>query len=185
MTQIAQEYHISRTFLYQLILAANLQLETLFSDHKPHVENPHPLFEPLASKRSAETWQAHFDDLSEHPFHSIGMASDRSRGLMAGYHAACQDAHWVCDQFQNFLVPYCILILISSGLAALLTPLIRSLALHIGAVITQASGRFTKRLPPAWVGSVWCWRALSQSLLCWDSIRPSTNICVICHVSFP
>ena len=34
MTQIAQEYHISRTFLYQLIWAANLQLETLFSDSK-------------------------------------------------------------------------------------------------------------------------------------------------------
>src|SRR4030081_255296 len=41
MTQIAQEYHISRTFLYQLIWAANLQLETLFSDQKPHVEDPH------------------------------------------------------------------------------------------------------------------------------------------------
>ena len=47
MTQIAQEYHISRTFLYQLIWAANLQLETLFSDQKPHVEDPHPLFEPF------------------------------------------------------------------------------------------------------------------------------------------
>src|ERR1700704_6410722 len=47
MTQIAQEYHISRTFLYQLIWAANLQLETLFSDQKPHVEDPHPLFKPF------------------------------------------------------------------------------------------------------------------------------------------
>ena len=169
MTQIAQEYHISRTFLYQLIWAADLQLETLFSDQKPHIENPHPLFEPfilllrlegkcslpslssilkyfqyqpnsvgylsecfhnygcalpstlsmaahtvafylsdeifarhqpilvtidaqstailkiqLASERSAETWEAHFDALSEHHFHSIGMASDRGRGLVAG-----------------------------------------------------------------------------------------------------
>ena len=32
MTQIAQAYQISRTFLYQLLLAANLQLEVLFSD---------------------------------------------------------------------------------------------------------------------------------------------------------
>ena len=47
MTQIAQEYHISRTFLYQLIWAANLQLETLFSDQQPHVQDPHPLFEPF------------------------------------------------------------------------------------------------------------------------------------------
>ena len=38
MTQIAQDYHISRTFLYQLIWAANLQLETLFSDQKPHLQ---------------------------------------------------------------------------------------------------------------------------------------------------
>ena len=187
MTHIAQEYHISRTFLYQLIWAANLQLETLFSDHKPHVQAPHPLFEPfilllrlegkcslpsissilkyfqyqpnsvgylsecfqnygaalpstlsmaehkvvfylsdeifarhqpilvtieaqstailkiqLASERSAETWGAHFDDLGEHHFHSIGMASDRGRGLVAGYQAACPDARWVCDRFHEF-----------------------------------------------------------------------------------
>ena len=187
MTQIAQEYHISRTFLYQLMWAADLQLETLFSDRKPYIEAPHPLFEPfilllrlegkcslpslssilkyfqyqphsvgylsecfqhygaalpstlsmaehkvvfylsdeifarhqpilvtidaqstailkiqLASERSAETWGAHFDDLSEHHFHSIGMASDRGRGLVAGYHAACQDARWVCDRFHEF-----------------------------------------------------------------------------------
>jgi hypothetical protein len=187
MTQIAQEYHLSRTWLYQLIWAANLQLETLFSDQKPCVENPAPLLDPfilllrlegkcsipsissilkycqyqpnsvgylsecfhtygaalpstlsmatptvvfylsdeifarhqpilvtieaqstailkiqLASERSAETWQAHFDDLGHHRFHSIGMASDRGRGLVAGYHAACQDARWVCDRFHEF-----------------------------------------------------------------------------------
>src|SRR6266478_3114739 len=187
MTQIAQEYHISRTFLYQLIWAANFQLETLFSDQKPQVQDSQPLFEPfilllrlegkcsipslssilkyfqyqpnsvgylsacfknygaalpstlsmaehkvvfylsdeifarhqpilvtieaqstailkiqLASERSAETWEAHFDDLGEHLFHSIGMASDRGRGLVAGYQAACQDARWVCDRFHEF-----------------------------------------------------------------------------------
>jgi hypothetical protein len=169
MTQIAQEYQISRTWLYQLIWAANLQLETLFGDQKPHAQESPLLFEPfilllrlegkcslpslasilkyfqyqpnsvgylsecfqhygaalpstlamaertvvfylsdeifarhqpilvtieaqstailkiqLASDRSAETWQAHFDDLGEHRFHSIGMASDRGLGLMAG-----------------------------------------------------------------------------------------------------
>ena len=47
MTQIAQEYHISRTWLYQLIWAANLQLETLFSDQKPCVQAPQPLWEPF------------------------------------------------------------------------------------------------------------------------------------------
>ena len=187
MTHIAQEYHISRTFLYQLMWAANLQLETLFSDQQPHIEDPHPLFEPfilllrlegkcsipslsailkyfqyqpnsvgylsecfqnygaalpstlsmaehkvvfylsdeifarhqpilvtieahstailkmqLASERSAETWKAHCADLGKHRFHSIGMASDRGLGLMAGYHAACPDARWVCDRFHAF-----------------------------------------------------------------------------------
>ena len=37
----------------------------------------------LASDRSAETWKAHFDDLGAHRFHSIGMVSDRGRGLVA------------------------------------------------------------------------------------------------------
>jgi len=54
---------------------------------------------PLASERSAETWKAHLDDLGEHRFHSIGMASDRGLGLMAGEQAACPDARWVCDRF--------------------------------------------------------------------------------------
>ena len=187
MTQIAQDYHISRTFLYQLIWTANLQLETLFSDQQPHVQVSQPLLEPLilllrlegkcsipslsailkyfqyqpnsvgylsecfhhyggalpstlamaehtvvfylsdeifarhqpilvtieaqstailkiqlASDRSAETWKAHFDDLGAHRFHSIGMGSDRGRGLVAGYQAACQDARWVCDRFHEF-----------------------------------------------------------------------------------
>ena len=187
MTHIAQEYHISRTLLYQLLWPANLQLTTLFSAPKPHVQAPQPLLEPLilrlrlegqcsmprmtsilqyfqyppnavgylserfhtygaalpstlamaehkvvfylsdeifarhqpilvtieaqstailkiqlASDRSAETWKAHFDDLGAHRFHSIGMASDRGRGLVAGYQAACQDARWVCDRFHEF-----------------------------------------------------------------------------------
>src|SRR6266567_2596409 len=173
MTHIAQDYHISRTFLYQLMWAANLQLETLFSEQKPQVQDSPPLFEPfillwrlegkcslpslssllkyfqyqpnsvgylsecfqhygaalpstlamaehtvvfslsaeifarhqpilvtiearstailkmqLASERSAETWKAHFDDLDAHRFASIGMASDRGRGLVAGYQSA-------------------------------------------------------------------------------------------------
>src|SRR6266436_3760633 len=187
MTQIAQEYRISRTFLYQLSRAADLQLETLFSDQQPVGHAPQPLLEPLilllrlegnssipsissilkyfhyqpgsvgylserfqnygralpstlsmaehkvvfylsdeifarhqpilvtieaqstailkiqlASDRSAPTWQAHFEDLGHHRFDSIGMASDRGVGLVAGYHAACPDARWVCDRFHEF-----------------------------------------------------------------------------------
>jgi hypothetical protein len=187
MTEIAQAYHISRTFLYQLTWAAQHHLEDLFSDPQHLVEAPEPLLEPLilllrlegkcsipslssilkrlgyqpnsvgylsnafhaygvcvpstlsmaqtklvfylsdelfalqrpilvtleaqstailkiqlASDRSAPTWKAHFEDLSDHHFQSIGMASDRGVGLVAGYQAACPEAIWVCDQFHEF-----------------------------------------------------------------------------------
>ena len=46
MTQIAQEYQISRTWLYQLIWAAHLQLETLFGDQKPHAQES-PILQAL------------------------------------------------------------------------------------------------------------------------------------------
>ena len=187
MTEIAQAYHISRTFLYQLTWAAQHHLEDLFSDSQPLVEAPDSLLQPLilllrlegkcsipslssilkrlgyqpnsvgylsgalhaygasvpstlsmaetklvfylsdelfalqrpilvtleaqstailkiqlASDRSAPTWKAHFEDLRDHHFQSIGMASDRGVGLVAGYQSACQDAIWVCDQFHEF-----------------------------------------------------------------------------------
>lgn len=187
MTQIAQAYQISRTFLYQLSWAARYHLEELFSESQHLVQPPEYLIEPwllalrlegrcsipsissifkhfdaspnsvgylsqylqdygrsvsstlsmsqkkvvfylsdeifaiqipilvtidaqstamlkieLASDRSANTWQAHFNDLGAHRFHSVGMASDRGVGLKAGYQAACQDGFWVCDQFHEF-----------------------------------------------------------------------------------
>jgi hypothetical protein len=187
MTRIAQEYHISRTFLYQLSWAAQHHLEELFSDPQHLIEPPDFPIEPwilmlrlegncsiprlssifkhfdyqpssvgylseslqdygrcvpstlsmphqkvvfylsdeifairapilvtidaqstailkieLASDRSAQTWERHFQDLGSHRFHSLGMASDRGVGLKAGYQAACQDGFWVCDQFHEF-----------------------------------------------------------------------------------
>jgi len=169
MTEIAQSYQISRTFLYQLLFMANLQLETLFSDEKLLFQKEHRHFEhllfllrlegkcsllslaailqaldyqphsvgslsqffhsagqtlpstlvmpsktfvfylsdeifaihtpilitidarsttilniELASDRSADTWRAHFEALEEHQFCSLGMASDRGLGLVAG-----------------------------------------------------------------------------------------------------
>src|SRR5713101_10042064 len=188
MRQLAREYHISSTFLYQRTWAAQHHLEQLLSDPNDLVvQDPQPFLEPLilllrlegrcsipsiasickyfhyqpgsvgslserfqtygralpaalrmgehkvvfylsdeifarhqpilvtieaqstailkiqlASDRSAQTWQAHFEDLDHHRFHSIGMASDRGVGLMTGYQAACQDGRWVCDQFHEF-----------------------------------------------------------------------------------
>src|SRR5438132_7224782 len=187
MTEIAKAYQISRTFLYQLLLMANLQLEVLFSDEKllfqkdyRHLEQlllllrlegkcsllsiasivkaleyhpnsvgylsqffhsagqvlPSTLLMPsktwvfylsdeifaihapilvtidarstailniqLASDRSADTWSAHFEALEDHQFFSLGMASDRGLGLVAGYQAACDMALWVTDYFHEF-----------------------------------------------------------------------------------
>jgi hypothetical protein len=187
MTKIAQYYQISRTFLYQLLLLANLQLETLFSDEKRLFQQDHWHLEPLllllrlegncslprmssilqaleyhpnsvgylsqffhkagrtlpstlmmpsktwvfylsdeifaidqpilvtidaqsttilnialAADRSAETWRAHFAALAHHHFVSLGMASDRGTGLVAGYQAACDMALWVADYFHEF-----------------------------------------------------------------------------------
>lgn len=56
----------------------------------------------LASDRSAETWKAHFEALANHHFVSLGMASDRGLGLVAGYQAACDRALWVADYFHEF-----------------------------------------------------------------------------------
>src|SRR5215813_6972003 len=187
MTHIANYYRISRTFLYQLLLAANIQLEVLFSDKKllfqkepQHFEHlllllrlegncsllsisailqalhyhphsvgslsqffhsagqrlPSTLLMPsktvvfylsdeifaihvpilltidahsttilkieLASDRSAETWGEHFAALAQHHFVSLGMASDRGLGLVAGYRAACDMPLWVADYFHEF-----------------------------------------------------------------------------------
>ena len=187
MTKIAKFYQISRTFLYQLLFMANLQLETLFSDEKllfqkdhchleqlimllrlegkcsllsiasilqaleyhPHSVGylsqffhsagqtlPSTLVIPsktlvfylsdeifaihtpilvtidarsttilnieLASDRSADTWRAHFEALEHHHFFSLGLASDRGLGLVAGYRAACDMALWVADYFHEF-----------------------------------------------------------------------------------
>jgi hypothetical protein len=56
----------------------------------------------LASERSAETWKAHCEALEAHHFCSLGLASDRATGLMAGYQAACDRALWVTDYFHEF-----------------------------------------------------------------------------------
>src|SRR5438132_4161294 len=51
----------------------------------------------LASERSAETWGAHVEALEAHHVCSLGMASDRGRGLGAGYQAACDMALGVAE----------------------------------------------------------------------------------------
>jgi hypothetical protein len=187
MIELAKAYQISRTFLYQLVCMANLQLEILFSDEKllfqkdhRHLEQlllllrlegtcsllsissilkaleyhpnsvgylsqffhsagqalPTTLLMPsrklvfylsdeifalrapilvtidaqstailkieLASDRSAETWRAHFEALADHQFFSLGLGSDRGKGLVAGYQAACEMALWVADYFHEF-----------------------------------------------------------------------------------
>ena len=47
MTHMAQESHRSRTWLYQLMWAANRPVATLCSAQKPCVANPSPLLDPF------------------------------------------------------------------------------------------------------------------------------------------
>ncbi len=56
----------------------------------------------LASDRSADTWKAHFENLEDHQFHSLGMASDRGSGVVAGYEASVEVPLWVSDHFHEF-----------------------------------------------------------------------------------
>ncbi len=56
----------------------------------------------LASDRSADTWSAHVAALEDHQFCSLGLASDRGLGLVAGYQTACDMALWVADYFHEF-----------------------------------------------------------------------------------
>ena len=51
----------------------------------------------LASERAAATWRAHCEALAAHHGCSLGMASDRGLGLVAGYRAACDLAWWVAE----------------------------------------------------------------------------------------
>lgn len=79
-TEIARSYQISRTFLYQLLLAANLQLEALFSDEKrpfqpdpPHLDQLILLLR-LEGQCSILSISSMLKALEYHP-HSVGYLS--------------------------------------------------------------------------------------------------------------
>jgi|TARA_B100001971_G_scaffold107194_1_gene98577 hypothetical protein len=80
MTEIARSYQISRTFLYQLLLMANLQLETLFSEEKRRAPADPLPFEPLIlllrleGKCSLGSIASILQALEYHP-HSVGYLS--------------------------------------------------------------------------------------------------------------
>ena len=84
MTQIAQEYHISRTFLYQLSWAAKHHLEDLFSDPQHLVEPPDVLREPwilllrLEGTCSIPSLSSIFKHFDYQP-HSVGYLSEYLR----------------------------------------------------------------------------------------------------------
>src|SRR2546425_13029265 len=98
MTQIAHSYQISRTFLYQLIFMANLQLETLFSDEKLLFQKDHRHLEQLLlllrleGKCSLLSIASIVQALEYHP-HSVGYLS-RFFGLDHGIgHLASMSPH--------------------------------------------------------------------------------------------
>ena len=56
----------------------------------------------LAADRSADTWRAHGEAREAPHCSSLGMASDRGLGLVAGSHAACNMALWVAESCHAF-----------------------------------------------------------------------------------
>ena len=55
----------------------------------------------LAAARSAETWRAPCEALEQHQFGSLGRASERGLGLVAGYQAACDRPWWGAADFHE------------------------------------------------------------------------------------
>jgi hypothetical protein len=72
MTQIAQSYQISRTFLYQLMFVANLQLEILFSDEKRLFQKDHRHLEQLLLLLRLEGNCSLLRDAPVHPVDAAG-----------------------------------------------------------------------------------------------------------------
>jgi len=80
--------------------------DEIFALDKPIVvtidaQRPTILNITLAADRSAETWRAHCEALAQHHCISLGMASERGAGRVAGYQAACDMALWVADYFHE------------------------------------------------------------------------------------
>lgn len=76
--------------------------EDIFAIHTPIVVTIAPqsttmLHIERATDRSASTWKTHFETLKDHHVHSLGMASERGLGLVAGDRDAGPEALWVAD----------------------------------------------------------------------------------------
>jgi hypothetical protein len=56
----------------------------------------------LAPNRKADTWQQHFEALSEQQFIVSGLGSDRGKGLVQGFQSAHEDLLWCSDHFHEF-----------------------------------------------------------------------------------
>ncbi len=81
--------------------------DAIFALHTPMLVTLEPhrtalLRIELATDRSAATWKAPCDTLQAPPFSSIGLASERGVGLVAGYREAHPEALWVREQLQAF-----------------------------------------------------------------------------------
>lgn len=83
--------------------------EAMFALHGPIVvtidaRSTTILTSELASDRSADTWKAPCEARENHQCVSLGLASDRGLGLVAGSRAACDSAWWgaeYCHEFRD------------------------------------------------------------------------------------
>jgi len=56
----------------------------------------------LASNRSAETWQRHYEKLQLNQFIAKALSSDRGKGIVGGYKSVYPQLPWYSDNFHEF-----------------------------------------------------------------------------------
>ena len=129
MTQIAQEYHLSRTFLSQLSWAAKHHLEDLLSDPQHLVEPPDVLLEPwilllrLEGTCSMPSLASIFQHFDYQP-HSVGSLSESLRD-----YGRCVPS--------TLSMPHKKVVLsLSDAICAIRAPILVTIAAHRTAILT-------------------------------------------------
>ena len=56
----------------------------------------------LASNRTKETWENHYEELQLNQFIAKALASDRGKGIVSGFGAVYPQLPWYSDHFHEF-----------------------------------------------------------------------------------
>jgi len=80
--------------------------DEVFACHQPILVTIEPksmaiLNIQLADDRTAQTWKAHWQAIEHNQFYTLGLASDRGKGLTEGFKQAFPDQNYYPDQFHD------------------------------------------------------------------------------------